>query len=152
MTAEPIADQTAEQSVLGAILLTQKTLDDVRDILDPGDFYRPANATIYDTMLYLAGKGEPVDATTILTASNTGGELARVGGGTYLHDLLAQVPTAANATYYARIVAETAVRRRLSDAGVRIAQLASSPDGISTGDLAWGARAGGEAGVDAAAG
>src|SRR5690625_568569 len=141
MTAEPIADQTAEQSVLGAILLTQKTLDDVRDILDPGDFYRPANATIYETMLDLAGKGEPVDDTTVLTALNTGGELARVGGRTYLHDLLAQVRTAANATYYAKIVAETAVRRRLSDAGVRIAQLASTPDGISTDDLVEVARA-----------
>src|SRR5690625_1289674 len=102
---EPIADTEAEQSVLGAILLSQDALDDVRDIVEPSDFYRPANATIYETILDLAGKGEPVDGTTLMAALQTQGDLVRVGGGERIHDLLAGVPTAANATYYARIVA-----------------------------------------------
>lgn len=138
---EPIADHSAEQSVLGAVMLTQSALDTVRDIVDPADFYKPAHATIYETMLDLAGSGEPVDATTVLAALNQAGELTRIGGGGYLHDLLAQVPTAANVGYYARIVAQTAIRRRLADAGMRITQLASSPDGIATDDLVEVARA-----------
>lgn len=138
---EPIANTEAEQSVLGAIMLASSALDNVRDILEPGDFYRPAHATVYETMLDLAGRGEPVDGTTVLGALQTAGELARIGGGPYLHDLLAQVPTAANVGYYARIVAETAIRRRVAESATRIAQLASSPDGIEADDLVEIARA-----------
>lgn len=138
---EPIANTDAEQSVLGAIMLNRAALDEVRDILEPGDFYRPAHSTLYETALDLAGRGEPVDATTMLGALQTAGDLTRVGGAPYLHDLLAQVPTAANVAYYARIVAQTGVRRRVSEAATRIAQLASAPDGIEADDLVEVARA-----------
>lgn len=138
---EPIADTEAEQSVLGAIMLTTRALDDVRDILDVADFYRPVHQTIYQTALDLAGRSEPVDATTMLAALNTTGELARIGGGPYLHDLVSAVPTAANVGYYARIVAQTAIRRRLAETAIRIGQLANSPDGIETDELVEVARA-----------
>jgi len=137
---EPIADVEAEKSTLGSALLSKAALEEIRDIIEPGDFYRPAHATIYETVLALADKGEPVDPTTVLAALQTSGELTRVGGGEYLHELLSVVPTAANAAYYARLVAQTAVRRRLSEACIRVAQLARSPEGMSADDLVEVAR------------
>jgi len=101
---EPIADVEAEKSTLGSALLSKAALEEIRDIIEPGDFYRPAHATIYETVLALADKGEPVDPTTVLAALQTSGELTRVGGGEYLHELLSVVPTAANAAYYARLL------------------------------------------------
>ena len=139
---EPIADQDAEKSVLGAIMLSKRAIDDVRDIIpDPGDFYRPAHQTIYQVALDLASRQEPVDSVSIMSALQTRGDLARVGGGPYLHTLSEAVPTAANVGYYARIVADRAVQRRVADAALRIGQIAHAPDGMSAADLVEVARA-----------
>lgn len=119
----PPQDIAAEQCVLGGMLLSKDAIADVVEILKPGDFYRPAHTTIYETILDLYTRGEPADAITVAAALADAGELARVGGAPYLHTLIASVPTAANAAYYARIVAERAVLRRLIEAGTRIVQL-----------------------------
>ena len=116
----PPQDMAAEQCVLGGMLLSKDAIADVVEILRSADFYRPAHATIFDTVLDLYGRGEPADPITVAAALTAAGDLGRVGGGPYLHTLISSVPTAANSAYYAKIVAERAVLRRLVEAGTRI--------------------------------
>ena len=113
----------AEQSVLGAMMLSKDAIADVVEIIRPGDFYRPAHQLIYDAVLDLYARGEPADAVTVAAELTRAGQLSRVGGATYLHTLIALVPTAANAGYYAAIVADRAILRRLVTAGTRIVQM-----------------------------
>jgi replicative DNA helicase len=120
---QPPQDVAAEQSVLGGMMLSKDAIADVVEVLRPGDFYRPAHQAIYDCVLELYGRGEPVDAITVSAELERRQELLRVGGAPYMHTLIATVPTAANAGYYAEIVAEKAVLRRLIEAGTRIVQL-----------------------------
>jgi replicative DNA helicase len=119
----PPQDVAAEQCVLGGMLLSKDAIADVVEILRPTDFYRPAHTTVFETVLDLYGRGQPADAITVAAALADAGTLGRVGGASYLHTVIASVPTAANASYYARIVAERAVLRRLVEAGTRIVQL-----------------------------
>lgn len=119
----PPQDVAAEQSVLGGMLLSKDAIADVVEALRTHDFYRPAHATIFDVILDLYGRGEPADPVTVVAALTDRNELARVGGAPYIHTLISMVPTAAHAAYYARIVAERAVLRRLVEAGTRIVQL-----------------------------
>jgi replicative DNA helicase len=119
----PPQDLAAEQCVLGGMLLSKDAVADVIEIIKSVDFYKPAHTTIYDAILDLYGRGEPADPITVAAALADAGELGRVGGAPYLHTLIASVPTAANAGYYARIVGERAVLRRLVEAGTRIVQL-----------------------------
>lgn len=119
----PPQDIAAEQSVLGGMLLSKDAIADVIEILRSTDFYKPAHGIVFDTILDLYGRGEPADAVTVAAALADNGELPRVGGAPYLHTLIALVPTAANAAYYAKIVGERAVLRRLVEAGTRIVQL-----------------------------
>ncbi len=119
----PPQDVAAEQSVLGGMLLSKDAIADVVEILRPGDFYRPAHAIIFETILDLYGRGEPADPVTVTAALTDAGLINRVGGMTYVHDLVHTVPTAANTAYYARIVADRAILRRLVEAGTRIVQL-----------------------------
>jgi replicative DNA helicase len=125
----PPQDIAAEQSVLGAMLLSKDAIADVVETLREGDFYRPAHQLIYAAVLDLYGRGEPADAITVSSELTRIGELGRVGGAPYLHTLVASVPTAANAAYYARIVQERAVLRRLVEAGTRIVQMGYAGDG-----------------------
>ena len=119
----PPQDVEAERSVLGGMLLSKDAIADVVEVIRPGDFYYPANQLIYDAILDLYSRGDPADAVTISNELTRSGQLMRVGGGTYLHTLVSTVPTAANASYYAQIVAERAVLRRLVAAGTRIVQM-----------------------------
>lgn len=119
----PPQDLAAEQSVLGGMLLSKDAIADVVEILRSNDFYKPAHALVFDTVLDLYGRGEPADPVTVVAALADRAELARVGGAPYVHTLIQQVPTAANAAYYARIVSERAILRRLVEAGTRIVQL-----------------------------
>ncbi|WP_419150829.1 replicative DNA helicase [Nocardia vinacea] len=112
----------AEQSVLGGMLLSKDAIADVVEVLRPGDFYRPAHQAVYDTILDLYGRGEPADPVTVSAGLDRRGELKRIGGPPYLVTLTQTVPTAANAGYYAEIVAEKAILRRLVEAGTRIVQ------------------------------
>ncbi|MER7115515.1 replicative DNA helicase [Saccharomonospora azurea] len=126
---QPPQDIQAEQSVLGGMMLSRDAIADVVEVLRPGDFYRPAHQAVYDCILDLYGRGDPADPVTVSAELERRGELARLGGAPYLHTLIATVPTAANAGYYARIVAEKAVLRRLVEAGTRIVQYGYGADG-----------------------
>lgn len=119
---QPPQDLAAEQSVLGGMLLSKDAIADVLERLRPGDFYRPAHQNVYDSILDLYGRGEPADAVTVAAELDRRGLLRRVGGAPYLHTLISTVPTAANAGYYAGIVAEKALLRRLVEAGTRVVQ------------------------------
>lgn len=116
-------DDVAEQSVLGGMLLSKDAIADVVESLRASDFYKPAHETIYEAILSLYGHGSPADAITVADELKKRGELTRVGGAAYIHTLIASVPTAANAQYYAEIVKEHAIMRRLIEAGTKIAQL-----------------------------
>ena len=119
---QPPQDLAAEQSVLGGMLLSKDAIADVLEKLRPGDFYRPAHQNVYDAILDLYGRGEPADAVTVAAELDRRGLLRRIGGAPYLHTLISMVPTAANAGYYAEIVAEKALLRRLVEAGTRVVQ------------------------------
>ncbi len=125
----PPQDVAAEQSVLGGMLLSKDAIADVVEVVRGHDFYRPAHELVFETVLDLYGRGEPADPVTVSAELQKRGELGRVGGGPYMHTLISSVPTAANAGYYARIVRETAVLRRLIEAGTKIVQMGYTPDG-----------------------
>ncbi|SOD63777.1 replicative DNA helicase [Streptomyces zhaozhouensis] len=125
----PPQDLAAEQSVLGGMLLSKDAIADVVEVLRGRDFYKPSHETIYEAILDLYAKGEPADPITISDALTKRGELAKVGGAGYVHSLVQMVPTAANAEYYAEIVHDRAVLRRLVQAGTRITQMGYAADG-----------------------
>jgi replicative DNA helicase len=125
----PPHDLAAEQCVLGGMLMSKDAISDVLEVIRPSDHYRPAHQIVHEVILDLYGRGEPADAVTVANELTKRGEIARVGGAPYLHTLIACVPTAANAGYYARIVRERAILRRLVEAGTRIVQLGYSGDG-----------------------
>ncbi|MTD17460.1 replicative DNA helicase [Nakamurella sp. YIM 132087] len=120
---QPPQDLAAEQSVLGGMLLSKDAIADVVETLTTADFYKPAHALVFDTILGLYAGGEPADVVTVAAELDRSGSLGRAGGSVYLHTLTSAVPTAANASFYAQIVAEKAVLRRLVEAGTRIVQL-----------------------------
>ena len=126
---KPPQDIAAEQSVLGGMMLSKDAIADVVEILRGQDFYRPAHETIYEAIIDLYGRGEPADAVTVSDELTKRAEINRIGGPAYLHELIQTVPTAANAGYYAEIVAERAVLRRLVNAGTKIVQLGYGSDG-----------------------
>ena len=125
----PPQDLEAERSVLGGMMISKDAIADVVEVLRGTDFYRPAHELVYEAVLDLYGRGEPADAITVADELTKRGEIARIGGAPYLHTLIAAVPTAANAGYYARIVRERAILRRLVEAGTRITQLGYGGDG-----------------------
>jgi replicative DNA helicase len=129
----PPQDVVAEQCALGGMLLSKDAIADVIEVLRPADFYRPAHQLVYDAIIDLYGRGDPVDAVTVSSELSATGMLVRVGGAPYLATLIGSVPTAANAGYYAKIVAEKAVLRRLVEAGTRIVQLGYAADNGSDG-------------------
>jgi len=119
----PPQNLEAEESVLGAMMLSPGAIGAVSEILDAGDFYRESHAKIYRAALALYAKGEPVDAITLVDELDERGELDDVGGRPRVHELAALVPATANAAHYARIVHETATLRGLIRVGAEIARL-----------------------------
>ncbi len=128
----PPQNLEAEESVLGAMLLSPTAIGSVTEILTAGDFYRDSHATIYRAALALYGKGEPVDAITLADELDERGELAQVGGTPKLAELAALVPATSNAEHYARIVAEMATLRGLVRVGQQIAHLGQERPGATT--------------------
>ncbi len=127
-TATPPPDE-AERHVLGSLMLRREAIDETATILEPADFYAVRHETIYSAVLALHHRGHAVDAVTLTDELTKTGEITRVGGAAYLHDMITLVPTATNVGYYARIVAEQAIRRRLHTTGTRIVQLSASGEG-----------------------
>ena len=112
----------AEQSTLGGMLLSQEAVAEVVEEIAGVDFYAGKHELIYNAILNLFGRGEPTDVIAVTDELNKQGNLLKAGGSDYLHSLASYVPTAANAGYYAKIVGDKAILRRLIDAGTRIAQ------------------------------
>ncbi len=119
----PPQNLEAEESVLGAMMLSPGAIDRVSEVINAGDFYRDSHAKIYMAALALYAKGEPVDAITVIDALEERGELEQAGGRVRIHELAALVPATANASHYARIVNELATLRGLIRAGGEVARL-----------------------------
>jgi replicative DNA helicase len=113
----------AEESVLGSMLISKDAIAEVVEVLVADDFYRPAHRTVFAAIVGLFGRGEAVDAVTVMEDLRRAGTLEDIGGALFIHSLAESVPTAANAGYYARIVKDAGTLRRLIDAGTRIVQL-----------------------------
>ena len=125
---------TAEQAVLGAVMLSPPALAEVRELLDGSEFYRPAHVTVWEAVTALADRGDPHDPLAV-GAYLTPAALARSGGAGYLHTLIAAVPAAANAAYYAHIVRDLAYARTVLDASGQLADAAWTAAADETGDL-----------------
>ncbi len=121
----PIPPQNldAEESVLGAMMLSPGAIGAVSEILDAADFYRDSHSKVYRAALALYARGEPVDAITLVDELEQRGELEDVGGRSRVHELAALVPASANAGHYARIVREMATLRGLISAGSEVSRL-----------------------------
>ena len=128
----PPQNLEAEESVLGAMLLSETAIGAVTEILDVSDFYRGSHGTIYRAMLGLWSKGEPVDAITLAKELEERGELEQIGGSSRVAELAALVPAAANVDHYAQIVKEAATLRALIQAGQEIARLGRERIGETT--------------------
>ena len=119
----PPQNLEAEESVLGAMMLSPNAIDTVTDVVDPSDFYRESHAKIFRAARDLYTRGEPVDAITLVDELEERGELEGVGGRVRINELAALVPATANVGHYARIVREMATLRGLVRAGTEIARL-----------------------------
>jgi replicative DNA helicase len=128
----PPQNLEAEESVLGAMMLSPGAIGAVSEVLDASDFYRESHAVIYRAALALYAKGEPVDAITLVDELEERGELEAAGGRVRIHELAALVPASANAGHYARIVREMATLRGLIRAGGEIAHLGWERPGETT--------------------
>jgi replicative DNA helicase len=128
----PPHDTLAEQSTLGGMLLSKDAVADVIESIRGSDFYIPKHELIFEAILTLYSHGEPTDVIAVTDELIKTGDLQRAGGADYLHTLTSIVPTAANAGYYATIVSERALLRRLVEAGTRIVQMGYAGQGEAT--------------------
>ena len=106
-------DLVAEQSVLGAIFINPEKLITVREFIEADDFYKYSHRVIFKAMVTLSDRNDAIDATTVRTILDDQDDLQNIWGISYLVDLVNSVPTSANAEYYAKIVAEKAMLRRI---------------------------------------
>ena len=119
----PPHDDAAEMAVLGGMLMSKDAIGEVSQMIDITDFYQPRNQTVYEAIINLFSASQPVDAVLVANQLLKDGDLEKVGGSDYLHSLVASVPTAANATFYADIIHQRAILRNVIAAGTKIAQL-----------------------------
>ena len=122
-------DLAAEQSILGAVFISPKSLITLADDLTPDDFYKPANKIVFKTMLSLLEKGEPIDATTMVSALTNQGDISTIGGINYVVELVNSTPTSKNVEHYAKLVKEKATLRKM------IANLSDSLSSAYQGDV-----------------
>lgn len=122
-------DLVAEQSVLGAVFIAPDTIISLADELVPDDFYKPANKIVFKTMLSLLEKGEPIDATTMVSALTNQGQIKEIGGLNYVVELVNLTPTSKNVEHYAKLVKEKSSLRRV------IADLSDSLSSAYQGDV-----------------
>lgn len=118
----------AEMSALGAMMLDRNAIERVGELLKPDDFYRESHRLLFEVMLSLNERHVPVDLLTLREELARRDDLERAGGLAYLAQLVESVPTAANAEYYARIVEEKAILRRLMQASHEILKLVDEPE------------------------
>lgn len=132
---QPPFDINTEQSVLGAMMLDNRNIDVVSELLSPDDFYREDHQMIYRVILDLHGRGQPSDFITITSALKSSGNLEAAGGLAYVGELANNAPSAFNADSYAKIVRDRSLQRRLICVGGDIAGMGFSPDGRSVIEL-----------------
>ena len=113
----------AEQAVLGGVLLNNDAMNQLMDILSPDDFYREANATIFEGMTLLYNESEPIDVITLSEALTRKSQLEKVGGIDYLAVLVQSVSTSAGIVYHAEIIRHASVRRQLISECSNISEL-----------------------------
>lgn len=113
----------AEQSVLGALMLSKEAIDKIADIVKPRDFYRGIHQTIYETMLELYEKREPIDVLSLSSKLNEKEKLEEIGGHGYLSTLVNSVPTAAHIAHYAKIVQRKSILRNVINAAYNITEM-----------------------------
>lgn len=118
----------AEQAVLGAIFLNTDALADAMEYVEPDDFYRRAHQILFQAMVDLNNDGEAIDVLTVQNYLTTNNQLDDVGGVAYIAELATSVPTAANAGYYAKIVEEKSMLRRLISTATNIITQANNGD------------------------
>lgn len=116
----PPQNTEAEQSVIGGILIENGAIHKVMEILTPEDFYRDAHKKMYNSLLDLSERDEPADLITLTHELRKKDQLDSIGGASYVASLIDAIPTAANIEYYARIVKEKAVLRRLIETATNI--------------------------------
>jgi replicative DNA helicase len=130
-TRVPPANLRAEESVLGAMLLSREAIAEVVESLDPDHFYKPAHGHLYDAIMGLYGAGQPVDVVTVAEELQRAGLLDDIGGPSLLLELQASTPAISNAAHYAKIVEEHALLRRLITVSNEIAEMAYGvPDDV----------------------
>lgn len=122
-------DLVAEQSVLGAVFISPDTIISLADELTPDDFYKPANKIVFKTMLSLLEKGEPIDATTMVSTLTNQGQIKEIGGINYVVELVNSTPTSKNVEHYAKLVKDKATLRKV------IADLSESLSSAYQGDV-----------------
>ncbi|MBI5448762.1 replicative DNA helicase [Candidatus Gottesmanbacteria bacterium] len=125
----PPHDDTAEQSVLGAILIDKDAMIDVAEFLRPEHFYKESHGLIYSSILELYESHEPIDVVTVTAQLKKNGTLKDAGGASAVSDLLNAVPTSAHAERYARIIQEHFTKRQLVAAAAQITELAFREEG-----------------------
>ena len=122
-------DLVAEQSLLGSVFVSPDAIISLADELTPDDFYKPANKIVFKTMLSLLEKGEPIDATTMVSALTNQGDISNIGGINYVVELVNSTPTSKNVEHYAKLVKEKATLRKV------IADLSDSLSSAYQGDV-----------------
>lgn len=120
----PPQDERAEQAVLGAMLVSAHVITDVSNLLAGRDYWFPKHEAIHDAIVALWRDNQPVDMVTVAGALQRSGELERVGGHLYLHELASTTPVASHALSYAERVLDKALRRRLIEAAQQVSQIA----------------------------
>ena len=116
-------DHSAEQAVLGSLLIDGQAIHRIVHMLGPGDFHRARNRYCYSACVEVLADGDPLDPITVARVLSRREMLDQVGGASYLAELISATPTSVNIEHYAAIVAETAGKRRLFDAGNRIVEI-----------------------------
>lgn len=130
----PPQNLEAEQTVLGSLLIDKNAIYRVADLITANDFYAPAHARIYEAIIHLYEKRQPIDVLSLTTYLKENDYLKEVGGSTYLAEITNQVTTASHVAHYAGIVKEKKVRRDLIKASAEMAESAFST-GVDIDDL-----------------
>ena len=125
----------AEQAVLGALMLDNRSFDQIIDVISDTDFYRPEHKLIYQAMYHLMDRSQPIDTLTVIDRLTSLKELPKAGGEAYIFELAHNTPSAANILAYAQIVRERSILRQLIHAASDISQSALNPEGLDAADL-----------------
>ncbi len=125
----PPHEISAEQAVLAAILIDDKSIDKVLPILDPNDFYHPSNKHIYTHLLKLHNDNKPLDIVTLSASLNETGEMNKAGGLEYVSSLVSILPNSSNIIHYAEIVKDKSLLRHLIEESSDISEKAYSFSG-----------------------